>query len=125
MLPSDRLFRARLPPNYVIPNTGVSVNHAVDYVQKVRDRFRGQPEVYKQFLDILNCFRMKIPRGPQESRRNELLVYQQITHLFRHHADLCQEFIKFLPDPKVIEMNNTNRAHSAGSSVRPGKFRLK
>ena len=30
--------------------------HAINYINKIKNRFSGQPEVYKQFLDILHTY---------------------------------------------------------------------
>ena len=34
----------------------VEFNHAINYVNKIKNRFSGQPEVYKQFLEILHTY---------------------------------------------------------------------
>jgi histone deacetylase complex regulatory component SIN3 len=34
----------------------VEFNHAINYVNKIKNRFQGQPDVYKQFLEILHTY---------------------------------------------------------------------
>jgi paired amphipathic helix protein Sin3a len=34
----------------------VEFNHAINYVNKIKNRFQGQPEIYKQFLEILHTY---------------------------------------------------------------------
>eukprot|EP00095_Tigriopus_kingsejongensis_P007627 maker-scaffold995_size72343-snap-gene-0.21 protein:Tk07627 transcript:maker-scaffold995_size72343-snap-gene-0.21-mRNA-1 annotation:"paired amphipathic helix protein sin3a" len=34
----------------------VEFNHAITYVNKIKNRFHGQPDVYKQFLEILHTY---------------------------------------------------------------------
>ena len=37
-------------------NQPVEFNHAINYVNKIKNRFAGQPDVYKQFLEILHTY---------------------------------------------------------------------
>ncbi|KAL0188683.1 hypothetical protein M9458_015782, partial [Cirrhinus mrigala] len=37
-------------------NQPVEFNHAINYVNKIKNRFQGQPEVYKSFLEILHTY---------------------------------------------------------------------
>lgn len=34
----------------------VEFNHAINYVNKIKNRFVGEPEIYKQFLEILRTY---------------------------------------------------------------------
>ena len=53
-------------------------------------RFASQPEVYKQFLEILQTYqRESKPIGD---------VYAQVTELFITAPDLLEDFKQFLPD---------------------------
>uniref|UniRef100_A0A671Q6S6 Paired amphipathic helix protein Sin3a-like n=1 Tax=Sinocyclocheilus anshuiensis TaxID=1608454 RepID=A0A671Q6S6_9TELE len=39
-------------------NQPVEFNHAINYVNKIKNRFQGQPEVYKSFLEILHTYQL-------------------------------------------------------------------
>ncbi|KAF2674478.1 hypothetical protein BT63DRAFT_419768 [Microthyrium microscopicum] len=68
----------------------VEFNHAINYVNKIKNRFATQPDIYKQFLEILQTYqRESKPIGE---------VYNQVTTLFRSAPDLLQDFKQFLPD---------------------------
>ena len=34
----------------------VEFNHAINYVNKIKNRFQNQPEIYKAFLEILHTY---------------------------------------------------------------------
>ncbi len=84
--------------------------HAIQYVQKVRDRFKDDTEIYRTFLRILHTY--------QEERaiKNTL---EQVSALFADNPDLLMEFEYFLPEPlrdlgrrrfqKAIEKAEQNR----------------
>lgn len=81
----------------------VEFNHAINYVNKIKLRFQSQPEVYKQFLDILHAYQKehKNVKENKNSDRNcltESEVYAQVARLFQNDEDLLQEFGQFLPD---------------------------
>ncbi|TPX40757.1 hypothetical protein SeMB42_g05890 [Synchytrium endobioticum] len=65
-------------------------NHAISYVNKIMNRFAGERETYKQFLEILQTY--------QKEQKPIQEVYAQIAVLFKDHKDLLDEFKLFLPD---------------------------
>ncbi|GAA5967187.1 hypothetical protein JCM11641_000470 [Rhodosporidiobolus odoratus] len=65
-------------------------NHAITYVNKIKNRFIREPETYKAFLEILQTYQ-KEGRAIQD-------VYAQVTTLFGGAPDLLDEFKQFLPD---------------------------
>ncbi|KAL7423639.1 hypothetical protein Q5752_001220 [Cryptotrichosporon argae] len=65
-------------------------NHAISFVNKIKNRFEGQPETYKNFLEILQTYQ-RDSKGIEE-------VYEQVTELFKHAPDLIDEFKQFLPE---------------------------
>ncbi|GAA5868660.1 hypothetical protein JCM8547_003773 [Rhodosporidiobolus lusitaniae] len=65
-------------------------NHAINYVNKIKNRFIREPETYKAFLEILQTYQ-KEGRAIQD-------VYAQVTTLFHTAPDLLDEFKQFLPD---------------------------
>lgn len=62
-------------------NQPVEFNHAINYVNKIKNRFQGQPDIYKAFLEILHTYQVRAtlhtherahtrflpPHGPQSS----------------------------------------------------------
>uniref|UniRef100_A0A674NST4 Paired amphipathic helix protein Sin3a n=1 Tax=Takifugu rubripes TaxID=31033 RepID=A0A674NST4_TAKRU len=87
-----------------IPNNQpVEFNHAINYVNKIKNRFQGQPDIYKAFLEILHTYQ-KEQRNAKEAGGNytpaltEQEVYAQVARLFKNQEDLLSEFGQFLPD---------------------------
>ncbi|KAF7722709.1 Transcriptional regulatory protein sin3 [Apophysomyces ossiformis] len=68
----------------------VEFNHAINYVNKIKNRFAGEPETYKQFLEILQTY--------QKEQRPIQEVYSHVQFLFNSAPDLLDEFKQFLPD---------------------------
>lgn len=42
-------------------NQPVEFNHAINYVNKIKNRFQGQPDIYKAFLEILHTYQASGP----------------------------------------------------------------
>ncbi|KAB7507231.1 Paired amphipathic helix protein Sin3a [Armadillidium nasatum] len=81
----------------------VEFNHAINYVNKIKLRFQGQPDIYKQFLEILHTYQKEqkhIKEGGVMPTRTltEGEVYEKVAKLFENQEDLLQEFGQFLPD---------------------------
>jgi paired amphipathic helix protein Sin3a len=88
----------------------VEFNHAIGYVNKIKvtimnsflnrscwrptdthqQRFNQQPEIYKQFLEILQTY--------QRESKPIQDVYAQVTQLFSSAPDLLEDFKQFLPE---------------------------
>ncbi|KAF2100142.1 hypothetical protein NA57DRAFT_17396, partial [Rhizodiscina lignyota] len=68
----------------------VEFNHAISYVNKIKNRFSAQPDIYKQFLEILQTYQRE-SKPIQE-------VYGQVTQLFSSAPDLLEDFKQFLPE---------------------------
>ena len=68
----------------------VEFNHAIGYVNKIKNRFAQQPEIYKQFLEILQTY--------QRESKPIQDVYAQVTQLFSSAPDLLEDFKQFLPE---------------------------
>ncbi|KAI9668879.1 MAG: Transcriptional regulatory protein sin3 [Alyxoria varia] len=68
----------------------VEFNHAINYVNKIKNRFSSQPEIYKQFLEILQTY--------QRESKPIQDVYAQVTQLFGEAPDLLNDFTQFLPE---------------------------
>ncbi|KAI9260819.1 hypothetical protein BY458DRAFT_478371 [Sporodiniella umbellata] len=68
----------------------IEFNHAINYVNKIKNQFSHDPEIYKQFLEILQTY--------QKDQRPISEVYNQVYVLFNGATDLLAEFKQFLPD---------------------------
>ncbi|KAK6462826.1 hypothetical protein DFJ63DRAFT_175977 [Scheffersomyces coipomensis] len=68
----------------------IEFNHAISYVNKIKTRFANQPDIYKQFLEILQTY--------QREQKPISEVYEQVTVLFANSPDLLDDFKQFLPD---------------------------
>ncbi|XP_017053877.1 uncharacterized protein LOC108096633 isoform X2 [Drosophila ficusphila] len=84
-------------------NQPVEFNHAITYVNKIKNRFQNQPAKYKKFLEILHAYQreqkaMKEGSLIQGKMLTEQEVYTQVAKLFGQDEDLLREFGQFLPD---------------------------
>ncbi|KAL8919161.1 MAG: hypothetical protein Q9208_006921 [Pyrenodesmia sp. 3 TL-2023] len=68
----------------------VEFNHAIGYVNKIKNRFSQHPDIYKQFLEILQTYQRDLK--PIQD------VYAQVTQLFSSAPDLLEDFKQFLPE---------------------------
>ncbi|TPP64857.1 Paired amphipathic helix protein Sin3a [Fasciola gigantica] len=76
-----------------------SFNHALLYVNKIKNRFQGNPDAYRRFLDILQWYQKEQRHSdPLRRKQAELQVYQDVSKLFDGQEDLLQEFSQFLPE---------------------------
>jgi len=69
----------------------IEFNHAITYVNKIKNRYASDPKTYQTFLDILQTY--------QRDARPIQEVYEQVNQLFSGAPDLLTEFMQFLPDP--------------------------
>ncbi|KAG7283746.1 hypothetical protein CRUP_034370 [Coryphaenoides rupestris] len=101
-------------------NQPVEFNHAINYVNKIKNRFQGQPDIYKAFLEILHTYQ-KEQRNAKEAGGNytpnltEQEVYAQVARLFKNQEDLLSEFGQFLPDANssvLLSKTTADRAES-------------
>lgn len=74
----------------------VEFNHAINYVNKIKNRFSNEPDTYKRFLEILQTY--------QKEQRPIQDVYAEVTILFKAAPDLLDDFKQFLPE------NNTSNS---------------
>lgn len=68
------------------------VNHAVNFVAKVKQRFARDPERYKLFLEVLHQY--------EENQPGTEFLTGTVAGLFKDSPDLLKEFLFFLP-PQV------------------------
>ena len=100
----------------------VEFNHAINYVNKIKNRFQGQPEVYKQFLEILHAYQkeqkiIKEGKQPDSKPLTESEVYSKVAKLFQNQEDLLQEFGQFLPESNNAAMVASGSNIFAGQAV--------
>ncbi|KAI9714226.1 MAG: hypothetical protein M1812_006447 [Candelaria pacifica] len=101
--PSDEQAAALNPVNTAVNGAGgtaqvpglekrgpVEFNHAISYVNKIKNRFASEPDIYKSFLEILQTY--------QRESKPIQDVYAQVTHLFNSAPDLLEDFKQFLPE---------------------------
>lgn len=103
-------------------NQPVEFNHAISYVNKIKNRFQAQPEKYKRFLEILHAYQkeqkvLKEGSGtlPSSKQLTEAEVYSQVAKLFDQQEDLLREFGQFLPDAtshSATQFINRGHAHN-------------
>ncbi|KID84690.1 Histone deacetylase interacting [Metarhizium guizhouense ARSEF 977] len=92
----------------------VEFNHAISYVNKIKNRFQDKPEIYKQFLEILQTY--------QREQKPIQDVYAQVTTLFNAAPDLLEDFKQFLPESAGQAKATPGRADESaptGSSQTP------
>lgn len=100
-------------------NQPVEFNHAINYVNKIKNRFQGQPEKYKRFLEILHTYQKEQKTHKDnvvpvtEKTLTEAEVYQQVAKLFENQEDLLVEFGQFLPDAKSPDAKQATEAITA------------
>jgi paired amphipathic helix protein Sin3a len=73
----------------------VEFDQAINYVNKIKNRFSNDDRVYKQFLEILNMYR--------KGQKTIHSVYNEVSVLFRSQSDLLDEFTYFLPDAQSVK----------------------
>ncbi|KAJ3685975.1 hypothetical protein LUZ61_015139 [Rhynchospora tenuis] len=90
-------FNNFLPKGYEIKfdeKKPIEFDEAINFVNKIKNRFQQEEHVYKSFLDILNMYR----------KENKTIqdVYREVAVLFDSHPDLLEEFTHFLPDNSSV-----------------------
>ncbi|KAF6004791.1 Paired AMPhipathic helix protein [Cyanidiococcus yangmingshanensis] len=73
-------------------------DHAIHYVNRVKQRFQNQPAVYQKFLNILQTYQRE---GEDTSN-----VLDEVAKIFQGYPDLLEEFKSFLPEPAVHDAEN-------------------
>uniref|UniRef100_A0A672PUI2 Paired amphipathic helix protein Sin3a n=1 Tax=Sinocyclocheilus grahami TaxID=75366 RepID=A0A672PUI2_SINGR len=118
-------------------NQPVEFNHAISYVNKIKNRFQGQPNIYKSFLEILHKYQKeqrnaKEAGGSYTPALTEQEVYAEVAQLFKNQEDLLSEFGQFLPDanssvvslieapPKKLKLMNIKDSSVAESGKHGG-----
>jgi paired amphipathic helix protein Sin3a len=71
--------------------------HTLTIVYSAQNRFQDKPEIYKQFLEILQTY--------QREQKPIQDVYAQVTSLFNTAPDLLEDFKQFLPESAASNKN--------------------
>uniref|UniRef100_A0AAR2M0S8 Histone deacetylase interacting domain-containing protein n=1 Tax=Pygocentrus nattereri TaxID=42514 RepID=A0AAR2M0S8_PYGNA len=76
-------------------NQPVEFNHAINYVNKIKNRFQGQPDIYKAFLEILHTYQLlgKTTAEKAESVQNDhgsTVKKPQLNNKQRPNQNGCQ-----------------------------------
>ncbi|PGH26786.1 hypothetical protein AJ80_01551 [Polytolypa hystricis UAMH7299] len=87
----------------------VEFNHAISYVNKIKNRFSDSPEIYKQFLEILQTY--------QRESKPIQDVYSQVTVLFNSAPDLLEDFKQFLPESAAQAKAQAAQARQAAEDA--------
>jgi len=95
------------------PGHVLEFNHAISFVNKIKNRFSTDQETYKQFLEILQTY--------QRDTRDIQEVYEQVTKLFNGAPDLIDEFKQFLPENGSGSIGFGSFVQAAGVSMAPEK----
>jgi paired amphipathic helix protein Sin3a len=112
------------------PHQPVEFNHAISYVNKIKNRFQQHPDIYKAFLEILHTYQkeqrvLKDGGTPTCVPLTETEVYSQVSKLFQNQEDLLKEFGQFLPDAtsqfSLIPPPTKKQAVSAGTKSKPAR----
>jgi paired amphipathic helix protein Sin3a len=92
----------------VVKNSQGEFNHAIQFLNKIKLRYADEPDIYKQFLEILQTYQkeQKQLHDVSEPYASATLpdlflqsqVYAQVARLFRNAPDLMEEFKDFLPE---------------------------
>ncbi|EAA12860.5 AGAP007892-PA, partial [Anopheles gambiae str. PEST] len=89
-----------VPTPTATANQPVEFNHAITYVNKIKNRFHTQPEKYKRFLEILHTYQKEqktYKEGAQSGcmtsakQLTEAEVYTQVAQLFDNQEDLLRD----------------------------------
>ncbi|CAL9219216.1 unnamed protein product [Arabidopsis halleri] len=75
--------------DHALPKKTVEFEEAINFVNKIKKRFKHDEHVYKSFLEILNMYR--------KENKEISEVYNEVSILFEGHLDLLEEFTRFLP----------------------------
>jgi len=75
----------------------------------MQNRFSSQPDIYKQFLEILQTY--------QRESKPIQDVYSQVTHLFKTAPDLLDDFKQFLPESAAAAKAHAARVQAEEQAI--------
>ncbi|KAI0347668.1 hypothetical protein BDW22DRAFT_1319555 [Trametopsis cervina] len=74
-----------------VEKTGAEFNHAIQFLNKIKNTYSDDGDVYRQFLDILQTYQK------ENKELYDSQVFAQVSRLFKDTPDLMEEFKAFLP----------------------------
>uniref|UniRef100_H2ZVE2 SIN3 transcription regulator family member B n=1 Tax=Latimeria chalumnae TaxID=7897 RepID=H2ZVE2_LATCH len=116
----------------------IEFDSAISYVNKIKNRFLDNPEIYRSFLEILHTYQkeqlsVKELKGRVASGMTEEEVFVKVASLFKEQEDLLSEFGQFLPDAKrslftgttPSDKDNVIKSEDGNENPRPSKKRMR
>ena len=85
----------------------LKIEDGLSYLDRVKNEFRNQPQVYIDFIDIMKQFKSK--------SIDTAGVVNKVCQLFKGHSELLIGFKAFLPDYK-IELQDTEQGYNLKES---------
>ena len=76
-------------------STPAEFDQAINYVNKIKQRYATQPDIYKLFLENLQMY--------QKGLKPINEVYREISILFKEAPDLLEDFKLFMPENTVVK----------------------
>eukprot|EP00730_Choanoeca_flexa_P009015 TRINITY_DN12572_c4_g8_i1.p1 TRINITY_DN12572_c4_g8~~TRINITY_DN12572_c4_g8_i1.p1 ORF type:complete len:1290 (+),score=469.40 TRINITY_DN12572_c4_g8_i1:134-3871(+) len=95
------------------PRKQLEFSHAIQYVNKIKNRFSTDLSVYKHFLEILHTY--------QKEQKSINEVYTQVAKLFEDHEDLLDEFSQFLPEAVPAAQAHAEKQRKAREARKRGR----
>ena len=77
--------------------TSAEFDRAVNFVNRIKERFADEPGVYDSFLEILKYYKDQ-DLGTEKMPLIGKDLYEKVSSLFKNDKDLMAEFANFLPD---------------------------
>lgn len=93
---------SKLPCRPKVPSSASSM---LTTLSAIKNRFQDKPEIYKQFLEILQTY--------QREQKPIQDVYAQVTTLFNAAPDLLEDFKQFLPESAAQTRGGGQRPEDA------------
>ncbi|KZT44457.1 hypothetical protein SISSUDRAFT_19885 [Sistotremastrum suecicum HHB10207 ss-3] len=78
------------PTTNADPASGTEFHHAMQYINKIKNTYQDNPDVYKGFLQLLQSY--------QKDQMSIQEAYNAVSILFKNAPELLEEFKVFLPE---------------------------
>ncbi|CAD5209235.1 unnamed protein product [Bursaphelenchus xylophilus] len=101
--PNGKLAPLKVNVQDISMNCEDTLDQAVSVLNKIKERYSNQPDVYQQFLVFLTNYQNSI-RNDGDDKHD---LYNKVVQLFRNDQDLLEEFKTFIPtvfnDSEILE----------------------
>lgn len=84
-------------------------NHAINYVNKIKNRFQGQPDIYKAFLEILHTYQVRM----------QMKKYSYSFFIYRLFVPGISVYFVTLPTVSFTWQKEQRNAKEAGGNYTP------